>query len=294
MAEYFLRPAKSLGLRCLSLPHGYFIWTNEVINTYESILWRDRQKRPDFSDRNIFSHYIVQNSESRTFKIKRGLSPAKIEVLGSARFCPEWQAINIKLLSGSPPPVSESLCVLFFVPDWTYNVDHPACIDLLGQLANIDGVQLVIKANTRGTGALGVSERGYLESKKNVRFASMAEHSPLLICQAGVVINFASSVGLEALLQGKPVCNPRYLNGNSTIFDDSGVVMDAGNDTEVLKFIDSVRNGLIPARDEVAWLSFHHRYVLGDRDNLDVLGDYLQLLMPKSMVEPDVGEAAIH
>ena len=45
MAVYFLRPARSLGLRRVSLPHGYHIWTNDTINALEVTLWRKEGKR---------------------------------------------------------------------------------------------------------------------------------------------------------------------------------------------------------------------------------------------------------
>ena len=134
----------------------------------------------------------------------------------------------------------QCLRVLFFVPDWEYNIKRKACVTLIERLATLPGVTLIVKANTRGTGSFGENELGQLQGKQNVSFPDIEQHSTVLIRQVDIVINFASSIGLEAILQGKPVCNPVYLNGNTTIFDESGVVFDAKDESEVIRFIETL------------------------------------------------------
>jgi len=100
----------------------------------------------------------------------------------------------------------------------------------------------------------------------------------VLIDQADVVINFASSIGIEAILQRKPVCNPSYLNGNSTIFDRSGVVVDTESEAATLEFIASVMAGKGFDQDDLARDAFLRRYVLGGAEGTDVLDDHIKLL----------------
>ncbi len=280
MAEYFLRPAHARDLRCVSLPHGYFIWTSTAVNLLEKSLWSSKRQKPDFQDRNFFLSYVVQNNEAKVFKTERGVSVERIKLLGSARYCPEWFEINKKLLSGSKLKRvdSKGCCVLIFIPDWNYNVDRAATTSLLHAVARMIGTELLIKANTRGTGALGIDERKSLGKFANVRFPDITEHSPVLIDQADVVINFASSIGIEAILQRKPVCNPSYLNGNSTIFDRSGVVVDTESEAATLEFISSVMAGKGFDQDDLARDVFLRRYVLGGAEGTDVLDDYIKLL----------------
>ena len=284
MAEYYLRPASAMGLSCISLPHGYYIWTNDIINAHEITLWEKSRTRPDFTDRNSFSTYVVQNSEAKQFKIKRGMSVEKVRVLGSARFCQEWFDVNCGLTIDHSVELTkdEVLRVLFFVPDWNYNIDRQACVRLLECLASLDNILLTIKANTRGTGSLTQLEQHHLNLRSNVKLADIRKHSPYLIRESDVVINFASSIGLEALLHNKPVCNPTYLNGNNTIFDGSGVVFDAKNVSDVLSFIYAVRDGRYELMDPDTWATFRKRYILGDSENEDVLSDYLRILAPHS------------
>jgi hypothetical protein len=280
MADYFLRAAKKNRLRSISLPHGYYIWKNMEINRFEVDLWNRKRKRPDFSDRNIFSAYVVQNEEAICFLVDRGMQKEKIFNLGSARFCPEWLAINFDLILKDKESVRDlsEFVVLFFVPDWEYNIDRVACLTLIRKLAALNGVSLIVKANTRGTGSLNKDEIGYFRSKINVSFPEVRQHSTVLIDQADVIVNFASSIGLEAILQEKPVCNPLYLNGNTTIFDGSGVVFDAQDDDDVINFIRIVQNG---DRDPVSRSildTFIGKYIFGGIEQSDVLNNYLCLL----------------
>ena len=82
---------------------------------------------------------------------------------------------------------------------------------------------------------------------------------------------------MEAILQGKPVCNPIYLNGNRTIFDESGVVFDAKDDGEVVGFIEMVKKGNYTAAPHEVLNNFRAKYVFGGETNDDVLQGYLDL-----------------
>ena len=280
MAEYILRPANRMRLRCVSLPHGYIIWRNNEINELEVNLWRTKQKRPDFSERNIFSAYVVQSEDACHYYLARGISREKIRILGSARFCPEWFSINNKLMKTDFVGQNKKagLVVLFFVPDWEYNVDRQACVILIKNIAEKKNVSLLIKVNTRGTGSFSKKELAEIREHINVTFPSIDEHSTSLIKSADIVVNFASSIGQEAILQRKPVCNPVYLNGNATIFDKSGVVFDAKDDEEVLSFFDTVKAGRhIDVSDETLD-KFLGKYVSGGEANGDILRRYVDLL----------------
>jgi hypothetical protein len=281
MAEYVLRPANRMRLRCVSLPHGYIIWRNNEINKLEISLWEAEGKRPDFSERNIFSAYVVQNDDASRYYLARGISREKIRILGSARFCREWFSINYKLMETDHlvQKKKAGLVVLFFVPDWEYNVDRQACLILIKNIAEKKDVSLLIKANTRGTGSFSKKELAEIQDNVNVTFPSMDQHSTALIKSADVVINFASSIGLEAILQGKPVCNPLYLNGNKTIFDKSGVVFDAKDGDEVFRFFNMVEAGRHIDVSAETLGEFLKKFVFGGESNSDILQRHVDFLM---------------
>ena len=77
----------------------------------------------------------------------------------------------------------------------------------------------MIKGTTREIDGLYESEKEQLAKISNVKFADNSIPSPVLIRWSDLVINFASSIGLEAIMQKKPVCNPRYLHTNDSIFE---------------------------------------------------------------------------
>jgi hypothetical protein len=281
MAEYILRPATQMGIPSISLPHGYIIWLNSEINQLELNLWQTKNQRPDFSERNTYSAYVVQNEEGRRYYLARGVQPKKIVMLGSARFCPEWHSINYKLTRANfeHQDKKNKLVVLFFTPDWKYNVNKKACVTLLKRIAEQRAVSLMIKANTRGTGSFDEKEISEFRSYRNVSFPETDQNSTALIRSADVIINFASSIGLEAILQRKPVCNPVYLNGNSTIFDKSGVVFDAADDNEVVSFVQRVQRGSYAEPEDDVLMRFLEKYVLGGGNgNSDVLQTYVDFL----------------
>ena len=62
--------------------------------------------------------------------------------------------------------------------------------------------------------------------------------STVLIHHARMVINYGSSIGIEAVLQHKPYCNASFLTENSTIFDKSGVAFDANSVEDVIEFVE--------------------------------------------------------
>ena len=170
------------------------------------------------------------------------------------------------------------LAALFFVPDWEYNVNRRACVELIKKIAALENVSLMIKVNTRGTGSFSDEELDQFRGHLNVTFPNIDQHSTVLIKSADLVVNFASSIGLEAILQKKPVCNPVYLNVNTTIFDGSGVVFDAMDDNEVLHFFETVKRGNHVRATDEALNRFLEKYILGGETNGDVLRNYVKCI----------------
>jgi len=278
-AEYYLRVAGILKIPVYSLPHGYSLWTNPFFNVDMSKYYDEKGHFPDFRNRNWFSRYVVQSSEHKATNIKYGMDAEKLIVLGSARFCREWSSINQELLFGENGPEStDRFTILFFLPHWDYNVHRKQCINLLLRIGNLTDVRLVIKAHTRGTGALSLEERDLLKLRPAVVFVDDDIHSPFLIRTSEIVINFGSSIGFEALRQKKLVINPTYLHDNTTFFDGSKAVYDVANETGVVKLIQELQCGKASTINESVVDQFLLDRVDGGEEGLDVLGDYLNLL----------------
>jgi len=279
LSELFLRPARFLKLPVFSIPHGYFLWRNPNFNQVVEAGLKACGKFPDFSNRSWFKTYVVQSEEHKAMNVQSGMDPSKIRILGSARFCSEWTEINDKLMLRVCPKTEndQRFRVLFFLPHWDYQVERKSCISLLKKIIEEPGLFLVIKAHTRGTGALSQEEQENLRKAGDVSFARDDQHSSALIRDADLVVNFGSSIGFDALRRGTPVINPCYLHRNKTFFDDSGAVFDTFDEAETLKMISLIKARKTEARDPEEIAKFLRRRVDNGGNGDDVLASYLEL-----------------
>ncbi len=281
MAEYFLRPAKLLRIPSFSVPHGYHYWTNLVVNETVKSYVDKHDQLPSFENRKIYTAYVVQTQNIRQYYIAHGMPTNTLCVLGSTRFSKEWQSINLSICPHSTVTGGESwtLTILFFIPDWSYFIDREATITLLSRIAQLRNIRLLIKHNTRGTGRLTQSEEDNLKSiNSNCLIVGDDYHSPDLIAQSDCIINFASSIGIEAILQGKIVCNPRYLTSNSTIFDDSGAVTDTLDLPETVDFLSDLISGKNHLTDKQKIATFLTEHVFAGSLNTEVLDKYVNVI----------------
>jgi len=279
LSELILRPARSLMLPVFSIPHGYSLWRNLNFNQVVEAGLKADGKFPDFSNRNWLKSYVVQSEEHKAMNVRSGMDPSRIKILGSARFCSEWTEINDRLMLRVCPKMEDDqrFLVLFFLPHWDYQVERASCISLLKKIIEEPELFLVIKAHTRGTGALSGDEQENLRKTGNVRLAREDQHSPALIRDADLVVNFGSSIGFDALRRGIPVINPRYLHRNKTFFDDSDAVFDTFDEAETLNMISAIRSGTVEARDPEEIAKFLRRRVDNGGNGDDVLASYLEL-----------------
>jgi len=118
------------------------------------------------------------------------------------------------------------------------------------------------------------------ESGENIVILGDEYHSVDLIKQSDCIVNFASSIGLEALAQGKIVCNPHYLTENTTIFDNSGVTLDTPDEIKTIECINDVRSNQsrrLPLQKDIdRFLSEHVN--AGQTDDA-ILEHYLSLII---------------
>lgn len=206
--------AKRLGIKTLVLPHGYNVFTNDDIN---DLLKENMQNMP-WQDRNVFDYYCNCTDRHVEHMVRMGIDPAISRTIGSCRFAKEWSRILLERVESEEWKRAAShfekdcVNVLFMTPHWDYNSHRDETIRLINEIAAIDGVNVVIKQHTRGTGSLAQDE-----VYPSVKLAD--ESSCSLISHCDVSIICGSSIMFEALLQGKIAVNPTYLHSNQTIFD---------------------------------------------------------------------------
>ena len=135
----------------------------------------------------------------------------------------------------------------------------------------MDGVFLLIKDHTRGTGGLSKDLRFMFNQKENV-LASISAHSPSLIQWSDVVINFGSSIGIEALLQNKILINPVFLHSNKTIFEKTKSCITIYNEKELMDSLFNIKNGVEQHIDDNGKDNLFREIIYGGRVPYDVIG----------------------
>jgi hypothetical protein len=282
LARYFLVPGRVLGLRLFSLPHGYHIWRNQKINDLMVALGEDHSAF-DFSERNRFTRVVAQSGNIKKFFLDRKIRAEKLVVLGSARFSKEWTALNLKLALDSHPepgiPFNKPL-VLVFLGTWEYRMDKDACLEMIKALGDVRGVNVLIKGHSRGSKAGGLldAERGEWLSE-TIHYAADSIPSNVLIHHAKAIVNYGSSIGIEAVVQRKPLCNATFVTENTTIFDESGVTFDAHSVKDVIRFVtDVVESPDMATMTDEARSAFLKEHVYAGQAESRVLDSHLELL----------------
>lgn len=274
----FFGAAKRLKVPVISIPHGVAIYTNMDIMELQREIY---QKTGKYRTTNIFNHidlwvdpnYVTQKQHI----IGAGVDPDISEVWGSARYYPDWAKANLERCPKFTPSKSTEgiIKLVFMLPHWAYNVDVCESVRLIKKLAYLPWVYTIIKDHTRGGGGLNDEFRKELNSLPNVE-ATVSAHSPSLIQWSDVVINFGSSIGIEAILQDKILINPSYLHTNQTFFEETGSAYEPENTDELIEILDNIRkNDLIPI-PEVNKINLLEVGVYGGKKEYDILEYYYE------------------
>ncbi len=281
VARYLLVAGRILRLPIFSLPHGYHIWRNKVIN---DLMIRLGEEHPafDFSERNRFSRVIAQSENVQQFFLDRKVQREKLMVLGSPRFSEDWGLRNLNLALEDHRNIGIPLdkpLILFFLGTWDYRMNKSACFELVKALAAISDTNVLIKGHSRGSraGGLTAGERDDWLSD-SIFYAEDSTPSTVLIHHAHVVINYGSSIGIEAVLQHKPYCNASFLTENSTIFDKSGVAFDANSVEDVIEFVEqTLKCSKTATMTNETRAEFLKEHVYAGQAESEVLDGYLEL-----------------
>ena len=271
-----LRESKLNRIPSICLPHGYTTYTNMDLNEHiESIKYKTGNW-PDHSDRNKFDSYVVNSNRHKDLNLAWGLNNKTLTLLGNARYCKEWSEFNLSLLKRfSVKKCSRNqLKVLFFLPQWKYKVNYLETMKVIKTISNNRNIFLVIKAHTRGSGSLFRKDFIILEKSKNVMINSF-DDSPSLVRWSDVVINVASGIGIEALVQQRPIIYPFYLHRNKTIYDNPELVNLASGCEEVLSLLINHQKGkklFFPKKEFLRQFLINEVY--GGRESNDVLEMY--------------------
>jgi hypothetical protein len=269
VVDAFMQAAQEMSIPVLSLPHGIFLYTNEVTKAKST----DSRR---FSKFNRFDYIIVPNRLRKELLTRSGVAEEKIFVLGSARFCNEWLEQNNKIVPrmiDSNPAHTEKLKLVFMPSKPRCRIDVERMHNTIEILASFSEIEAVVKPHTRTGREKHVFSNMPLPNVSHI-------HTPELCEWADVVLVIGTSVITEALMRGKPALYLKYLHANTTLFEELGAcwtIHDEAELKEALLSLQSNKTG-VPYGEENA-ARFLAEIVYGGGSDRDVLSRYEQFIV---------------
>jgi len=279
--QEFFRACEVLGIRKVCLPHGLNIYINpDMTAEMREVLRQGKKIR--ISNRH-YDAYVYQSNFHRQQDIALGMDPNVSHALGSARYYPEWQKIQEGFYETFQPQkdVANKIKTVFMLPHWEFNVDKAATFALIAALAEHEGIYLVVKDHPREAEGLPEELCARLSARENFESVT-AVSSVSLIKWADVVVNFGSSIGIEALLQNKSLISPSYLHTNTTIFDTTKAAILTRSLQETMSIFNIMKKQLARfAVSQESKQALCKEIIYGGRNEHDVLGFYSDLVTGK-------------
>ncbi len=275
LQNMFFGAAKNLKIPTIAIPHGVSIYSNKVLTKNDTEVYDKTGKIQQTTFVNDVDLLIEPNIHTQDLHIFGGGDPDIREVWGSARYYPEWAKINLEICPkfNANKLTNGLIKIAFMLPHWEYNVDVSETLSLIDKLADLPWAYLIIKDHTRGNGGLNNDLRTKLNSLPNVE-ASVSAQSPALIQWSDAVINFGSSIGIEAILQDKVLINPSYLHTNQTIFEMTKSAFEPNNNSEVVEILTKIKNKNLKPIPLINKKLLLKEAVYGGKDEYDILEYY--------------------
>jgi hypothetical protein len=269
VVHFLLSAAKEKSIPTIALPHGVFIYLNDLIK-------EGATKERGYAKYNQFDYIIIQNPQRKQYLVDSGVKEKKIYALGSARYCEEWMVQNRQILPRMINTENQShnkLKVVFMTTRFAFRIDVKRMLKTFHLLSQINDVEVVVKPHTR-TG----KEAAFYE---NLPLKNTAEISSVELCEwADVILVIASSILIEALVQAKPVLYLKYLHGNTTLYEELGACWQINNEVEfqnALQSLQANKNNVLYSAENVE--KFLSEIIYGGRRKRDVLEDYKQFII---------------
>jgi len=269
VVDAFLKAAREMSIPVLSLPHGIFLYTNEVTKAKST----DSRR---FSKFNRFDYIIVPNRLRKELLARSGVTKEKIFVLGSARFCNEWLEQNNKII----PRMIESnltntgkLKLVFMPSKPRCRIDVERMHNTIEILASFSAIEAVVKPHTRTGREKHVFSNMPLPNVSHILTPELCEW-------ADVVLVIGTSVITEVLMRGKPALYLKYLHANTTLFEELGACWTIHDEAQLKKALLSLQSNKtgVPYGEENA-ARFLAEIVYGGGSDKDVLRGYEQFIV---------------
>lgn len=203
----------------VSLPHG----VNPFINLFISKDMIAPQNPRKIIENSIFD-FVIRPNKNELRKTLFSYLPTQIKILGSPRFCKEWRNeffINSshRLEFGDNP----NLKVAFFLRDWGYSISWDEVIRTFALITQFQEVHLIVKHHPRSVAQKMLKQKFpnlFVSNYKNLTILTDQGSSNQIVDWADIIIESGTGMGIEAIIQGKPVLSLEYLHPNRTIYSE--------------------------------------------------------------------------
>jgi len=275
--ETVVECARARGLGTVSLPHGDSPHFNYLVRVEELSM----EPRLKFAPAKMFDKVVVPNELCAT-RFRPFVAASQVAVLGSPRYCDEWLAKLETLLPPSPlVAADDKLKLVMFLRKRDFSIFWDEVARVVQMLAAFEGVEIIIKAHTRGGWRQPLSRDPALRRLANVRFVAGEIHSSHLLSWSDAIIDIATSVAFEAVKLNKPVLAADYLHaGASTVGAYVPECVLNCRDDAYLKVEHFLEHGCDGFYDAAHREAFLHAIVdVPDRDVLPRYADLLESLV---------------
>ena len=269
VVDTLLRTAKEMSIPTVALPHGLFLYTNDLVQS-------ESKEEGQFERYHHYDYVVVQNKLFKKIISKSGVHDEKIFVLGSTRYCNEWMAQNKRILPRRMKLNGNNagkLKVVFMTTRPHYRIHVEKTLRTFDILGNLDSVQVVVKPHTR-TGKEA-------EMYKGLSLANVSDISSVELAEwSDVMLVVGSSIIIEALTRNKPALYLKYLHENTTEYEEFGACWIIHDEDELRDALLSLRDqkGHVPYTEENVdrWLA---EVIYGGQNERDVLRVYEEFIV---------------
>jgi len=259
--------ADVLSLPIIGVPHGYDTAANDFWTNSEQVTQNSNRMEENWGwvDNLIVASVGVKNKYT-----KLGLKENKIKVIGSARYCKEWSHIYFAMLGDNPLMHNKTnhLKIGFFDHSIIYRSNPDAIFDTLLAIDNLPFIDLIIKPHTR----MNLSDDRFYDIG-----TISNEHSTHLIESSDVVINYISSIVIDAYYFNKIFIYPDYFNQNIMRWELYNACWTVKSKSEMISTLSNIYNkGSATPYGTNEINHFLTQEIHGGTKNADVLSDYVE------------------
>lgn len=269
--------SRLLGIRLVCIPHGFTIFVGSRLTDATE---NPEVSLPDFSDRNRFSDYVVNNFNTKGFLLDCGVLESRIRILGNLRYSSSWSGVlerNAGLRPGRPKRLRKHL--VFFLPNPNYRINWSHLAGLAQALRNSSWQVTVVPHIRDDVGAEALEFKTLLSALQSQSFViETAATADNLVREADTVLFSGTSIGLTGILQGVPTFHLDFVTRNRTIFEElpGAHIQSISNMTNHAGEILPQENWLSEEVDRHQLATWWAKYV-GDQDTLEQ--EWLSLLL---------------